>query len=476
MNIFNTLVESAKNWGSKNAIIHNENSITYNELHHNANELKNELIKNGITEGLAIAIIFPNSIDFVVSLMAATGTGAITMPIYHNQKEAEVKLALKNGQIHYFISDNDNLIQHAVSAKKINVFGKTYTLYKTQRKETDQTARFIKSPAFMRFTSGTTGTSKGVIISHNSVIERVDSANETLSLNDNDNVLWLLPMAFHFVVSIVLYLRYGTTIVINDSFLAQDIIKNIENYKITFFYSSPIHIKLLSAHQNNVNLPTLKKVISTTTAISINVCTSFHDKYDIPVSQAYGIIEIGLPIINTKKSAQNPEAVGNCLPAYTVGILDKNYNELADNNIGLLGIKGPGMFDGYLNPETKRQDTLVNNWFLTGDYAIRNKEGLITIKGREKNVINVSGNKVFPYEIEDIINSYPNIIRSKAYSKTHPLLGEIVALDLIKESAIEINKENLINYTRKYLSDYKIPQIINFVDEIEMTTSGKIKR
>jgi long-chain acyl-CoA synthetase len=476
MNIFNILIESAEKWGSKHAVIHNKESITYDELHHNANELKSELTKNGIEEGIAIAIIFPNSIDFIVSLMAATGTGAITMPIHHNQKEAEIKLALKNGQIHYFISDSENLIQLAISSKQINVFGKTYTLYKTKGKENDKTAQFIKEPAFMRFTSGTTGVAKGVIMSHKSVVERVESTNEVLSLNENDNVLWLLPMAFHFVVSIVLYLKYGTTIIINDSFLAEDIIQNIKEHKVSFFYSSPIHIKLLSSYPNKIELPSLKKVISTTTAISLDVCNSFYSKYDIPVSQAYGIIEIGLPIINTKKSKQSPEAVGNCLPAYTVGILDKNYNEVPKNNIGLLGIKGPGMFDGYLTPETKRQDTLVNNWFLTGDYAVRNNDGLITIKGREKNVINVSGNKVFPYEIEDIINAYPNILLSKAYSKKHPLLGEIVALDIVRDSNFEINKEELINHTRKLLSDYKVPQVINFVEKIEMTVSGKIKR
>jgi len=474
MNVFNILETAAEKWPDKNAIIHDAHSITYKELLKKSLKLKQQLIENGVKKGSAISIIFPNSIDFIIALMGAVGTGAIVMPIYHQQKENEIKEAIENGQIHYFLTNDNSLSKHASSSKSIAEIG--YTLHQTTREKKDKTAEFIGNPAFMRFTSGTTGKAKGVIISHKSVLERVDSANEVLNLTHEDNILWVLPMAFHFVVSIIMYLKYGTTIIINNSFLAEDMIANINKHKVTFFYGAPMHIRLLGSYSTNTKLPTLQKVISTTTAISSTICDAFNNKYNIAVSQAYGIIEIGLPIINTEKSATNSEAVGFCLPAYTVGILDEKYNELPNNTIGLLGIKGPGMFDGYLTPEITRNDILENDWFLTGDFAIRDNEGLITVKGREKNVINVSGNKVFPYEIEDVVNAYPNISKSKAYSQNHLLLGEVVALEVILEPNTTINKEELINYTRKLLSDYKIPQIITFVNEIEMTASGKIKR
>jgi acyl-coenzyme A synthetase/AMP-(fatty) acid ligase len=185
---------------------------------------------------------------------------------------------------------------------------------------------------------------------------------------------------------------------------------------------------------------------------------------------------MGLPIINTKKSYEKPEAVGYALPAYEVSILDEKLEPLPNNTIGQLAIKGKGMFDGYLSPPTKRHEVLQNGYFLTGDYALREDDGLIIIKGRIKSVINVSGNKVFPDEIENVVNTYPTILASKAYSKQHPLLGEVVALDIMLKENAQINVEDLRNYCKKNLSTFKLPQYINVVEKIEMTDSGKIKR
>ncbi|HXU27054.1 MAG TPA: fatty acid--CoA ligase family protein, partial [Bacteroidia bacterium] len=320
------------------------------------------------------------------------------------------------------------------------------------------------------------GKAKGVIISHASVLERVDAANEALKLNEQDRVVWVLPMAYHFVVSIVLYIKYGVGIIINDNFLADSIIQSINQYKGTFLYAAPMHIKLLATYKPNVELPTLKEIISTTTAISADVCKAFESKYDLPVSQAYGIIEIGLPIINLRSSTQYPEAVGYALSAYTVEILDENFNIVENETIGRLAIKGPGMFDGYLSPPTSREDVLQHGWFMTGDYALKKADGLLIIKGREKNVINVSGNKVFPNEVEEVINGYKGIINSKAFSRVHPLMGEVVAVDIVIDKGVTIDKETLRNYCKQTLSSFKLPQFINVVDKIEMTDSGKVKR
>ncbi len=476
MNIFDILDESSLKWGGREAIIVDEKVISYNELFDNASLIKNQLISNGVVKGSAISIISPNGIDFVTLLMAAAGTGAVVMPIFHKEKPKEIDEALKKGQVHYFISLKNSFATYGVLKSIIKLDNHEFFLYETSRDLKNKTASFIEDPCFMRFTSGTTGNAKGVIISHQSVMDRIKCANEGLMLNEKDKVYWVLPMAFHFVVSIVLFLKYGITIVVNTTFSASEICDNIIKNEVTFLYGSPMYIKLLNTSSKTVRLPTLKKVISTSYSIAPNECTSFFDKYNIPVTQAFGIIEVGLPIINTQKLNYSPESVGYSLPSYSIGILDAKYEELGENKIGLLGIKGPGMFDAYLSPPTLRNDILINGWFITGDYAVRNKEGLITIKGREKNVINVSGNKVFPYEVENVVNSYPGVVKAKAYSKNHVLLGEIVAVYVVKELNKEINEEDLINFSRNFLSDYKVPQMINFVPDIKMTSSGKIKR
>ena len=475
-NVYDTLQESAKKWPNNMAVVDAYGQISFSELSNQTEILKNYLFAQGIQKGMAVGIITGNSRYFIMALYAGVGCGALVMPISHTQKSKEIQDAIVEAQLHVLITDSYELASFGSTISEIKLFNQTLYISHTKRDTKKHTANFIPDAAFMRFTSGTTGKAKGVIISHKSVLERVDAANEALKLNEQDRVVWVLPMAYHFVVSIVLYIKYGVGIIINDNFLADSIIQSINNYKGTFLYAAPMHIKLLATYKADIELPTLKKVISTTTAISADVCKAFETKYNLPVSQAYGIIEIGLPIINLSMSAQHPEAVGYALPAYTVEILDDDFNLIKNETTGRLAIKGPGMFDGYLSPPTLQENVLQHGWFMTGDYALKKADGLLIIKGREKNVINVSGNKVFPNEVEEVVNGYKGIINSKAFSKVHPLMGEVVAVDIVVKEGVVIDTEALRNYCKRALSSFKLPQFINVVNEIEMTDSGKVKR
>ena len=474
--VYDTLVNSAKTLPNQIAVFDEYGAITFSELLEQTEELKSYLINYGIKKGMGIGIISSNSRYFIIALYATVGCGAIAMPISHQQKREEIIRTVEEGNLHIIITDSVEHANVGENTEHINIFKQQLFISKTKRDVEKLTVDFIADVAFMRFTSGTTGKAKGVIISHASALERVDVANELLQLSPKDRVVWVLPMAYHFVVSIILYIKYGVGIIINTDFLAESIIESINKFQGTFLYAAPVHIKLLASYNKDIELPYLKKVVSTTTGISAEICNAFENKFKIPVSQAYGIIEIGLPIINLKRSKEYPEAVGYALPAYKIGILDAALNSLPDEEIGLLAIQGPGMFDGYLSPPTLRKDILKNGWFMTGDFAVRKKDGLIIIRGRQKNVINVAGNKVFPDEIEERINTYNGIKNSKAFSKIHPLLGEVVAVEIEVENEVQIDTEDLINYCRKTLSSFKLPQFIIIVDEIEKTVSGKIIR
>ena len=475
-NVYDTLQVAVKKWPNRMAVVDEYGQISFSELANQTEILKNYLLAQGIGKGIAVGIITHNSRYFIMTLYAGVGCGALVMPISNTQKNKEIQDTIIEAQLHILITDSRELASFGQNISEIKLADQTLYVSHTKRDKKKLTAEFVPDAAFMRFTSGTTGKAKGVIISHKSVLERVDAANQALKLNEQDWVVWVLPMAYHFVVSIVLYIKYGVGIIINDNFLADSIIQSINQYKGTFLYAAPMHIKLLATYKPDVELPTLKKVISTTTAISADVCKAFESKYNLSVSQAYGIIEIGLPIINLKNSTQYPEAVGYALPAYTVEILDDNYNRVENETIGRLAIKGPGMFDGYLSPPTLREDVLQHGWFMTGDYALKKTDGLLIVKGREKNVINVSGNKVFPNEVEEVINGYKGIINSKAFSKVHPLIGEVVAVYIVIDKGVVIDTEALRNYCKQTLSSFKLPQFINVVDKIEMTDSGKVKR
>ena len=237
-----------------------------------------------------------------------------------------------------------------------------------------------------------------------------------------------------------------------------------------------MHIRLLANDKSEAMMPSMKRVISTSTAISKIQCEAFERRFNIPVSQAYGIIEVGLPIINHQKSKEAPDAVGYTLPDYEVEILDDNFDVLPAGEIGHLAMQGPGMFDGYLQPPQMRAEVLEQGWFLTGDLASKDESGLIKIEGRKKSMINIAGNKAFPEEIEHVLNQHRAVKLSRVKGFQHRFMGEMVMAEVILEEGTSPDKEALIKFCRERLITYKVPQKIVFVEELPMTGSGKLKR
>jgi long-chain acyl-CoA synthetase len=476
MTIYDIIQKAAVQWGDKPAIYDEYGTLSFSELDTEIKQLVLKLKTFGVKEGNAIGVMARNSRQFIIGIFAGLGCGAVVMPLSHQMKKSEIEQIITEAGLHFIIDDKSILQPPLATQEEIPMRIGSFRFAKTNIDNTNRFAPHIKHPAFIRFTSGTTGKSKGVIVSHQAVMERIQAANKALKLGPGDTVVWVLPMAYHFMVSIVLYINYGAAIAITKDFLARTIIDYTNKFNATLLYASPMHIRMLAGDTSGASLSSLKTVISTSAGIPLEACISFKERYGIDVSQAYGIIEIGLPIINHKKSAEHPEAVGQALPDYQVEILDEENTILPFGKIGKLAIKGPGMFDGYLTPPRKKEEILNQGWFMTGDLASKTESGLITIEGREKSMINVSGNKVFPEEVEAVLNAHTSVKISKIFGNKHPLMGEIVEANVVLKQDTEPTPDELMTWCRQRLSAYKVPQVIHFVPSIEMTGSGKIIR
>ncbi|MEP7143587.1 MAG: class I adenylate-forming enzyme family protein [Ferruginibacter sp.] len=474
--VYKILKNAALKWPENPAVYDDYGMLTFEQLYLEVEELRNCLSRMGIKQGMGVGVRARNGRNFITGIFAVIGCGAAVMPMSHQLKKTEVEDIINEAQLHALVDDMSGGPRPVVADTVIPMKAGAFSFSYTHIDVSNTFAAHVKMPAFIRFTSGTTGKSKGVIISHQSVIERIECANKALELGPGDTVVWVLPMAYHFVVSIVLYIRFGAAIAVSKNFLAKNIIEITNQYKGTLLYASPIQIRLLANDAGDEKMPSLKKVISATAAISTGVCETFKSRFGHDVSQAYGIIEIGLPIINLVKSAGHPDAVGYALPDYTVEILDDQYHPLPDGSIGNLGIKGPGMFDAYLVPQQLREEVLKNGYFLTADYACKSPDGLIKIMGRSKSVINVSGIKVFPEEVEAVLETIPGIKWARISSSPHPLLGQIIEGELVLNEGETIDLEEVLRYCRKRLSAFKAPQRLKIVDALTMTGSGKIQR
>ncbi len=478
MNVPNLLYQAAERWPNHPAIHDEHGSMSYAELAVLVKNTTENLKALGIAPGMGVGVMGKNSRYFVAACFAVMDCGAVVMPVSNQMKADEVNEAIQTARLHAIMDDQSSVTPFENAVGLVNFPHQEWRLFFNPNADLLKPfAPHANHPALIRFTSGTTGTSKGVILSHEGIAERTEAANKVLQLGPHDAVTWILSMAYHFVVSIILYLRYGSAIVICENFLADNIIELTNRYRATLIYSSPMHIRLLASDQSGRQMPTLRRVVSTSTAISKAQCEAFQQRFGLPVSQAYGIIEVGLPIINFEKSAEFPDAVGYALPDYQVEMLDDEGKILPPGETGHLAMRGPGMLDAYLEPPRRREEILKNGWFYTGDLASKRPDGLIRIEGRKKSMINVSGNKVFPEEVEAVLNQHPAVQLCRVSGFMHRFLGECVQAEVVlKNEVVRPDIEELLSFCRKRLSTYKIPQKVEFVASLPLTDSGKLIR
>ncbi len=328
--------------------------------------------------------------------------------------------------------------------------------------------------AFLRFTSGTTGISKGVILSHETILERIQAANEALRLGRDDRVIWLLSMSYHFAVSIVAYLNFGATIVLPKTLFGPTILRAANQHAGTVMYGPPLLYELMARDPSGMGLPSVRLAISTTTSLPRSTFESFQRRFGISLGQAYGIIEIGLPCINFDRPSDRPGSVGRVLPSYEIRLENSGLGD----TLQAIKLRGKGLFDAYYSPWMPRREVMTDGWFATGDLGHLDQDGYLFITGRSKEIINVAGMKFFPAETEAVLDAHPSVVESCVFSHCHERLGEtphalVVPAADSDPSSIE---SELKEYCTRHLASYKIPERIHLVDKLTRTASGKLIR
>ena len=475
MNFFTLFENTAMANSTEAAILDEQGTLTYQELLLVAQAYMDFFTAQGLQPGYLLGIKAKNSRTFIAAMLGGIGCGALVLPISHQLKRAEIETIINETNLNALWDDGSGTALNDLTLDSHAVNEITFNFGWLQREAQPQLWQHF-DPAFMRFTSGTTGRSKGVLVSHHSLAERTAAAAQALRLEEGQRVAWVLPMAYHFLVSILTYLRTGACIVICKDMLAQHIIESINQAQASLLYAAPMHFKMLATNKSDTKMPSLKWAISTSAAIPPSVAETFSKRYGVPLTQAYGIIEIGLPIINRTLGAELADSVGQAVEGFDVAILDEQHQAVNTGIEGALAMRGPGMFDAYLTPFQLRDDVMEQGWFMTGDTALKDEQGHIHVLGRTKSMINVAGNKSFPEEIEAVLLRIPNIKAARVWGEPHPLTGEIVCAEVCFESPQDLDVNAIMRFCRERLSMYKVPQKIRLADKIEQTGSGKIVR
>ncbi|MDJ0786929.1 MAG: class I adenylate-forming enzyme family protein [Myxococcota bacterium] len=422
----------------------------------------------GVGAGERCGLVARQGPAFVEHALGILAAGGCLVPIPDDHRDAVLDAFLGRAGIERLVRESEGF---AVETPDV----------KGPLGDAEERAFRALGPAYLRFTSGTTSTRKGVVLGHASIEARLRAANEALGIGEDDAILWLLPMAHHFVVSILLYLRRGATLLLPASSLAPDILSLAGEGHATVLYASPYHYNLLARDASERTLPDVRLAISTAEGLRAEIAEAFRSRFGIPLTQALGIIEVGLPVWNDRDPAGKPTALGRPLPAYEVWLRGEDGQPLAGpgdaTQTGEVCIRGPGLLDAYLDPWLPAAEILEPDGFRTGDQGYFDADGDLHLVGRRANRINMAGMKFFCEEVEAVLEQHPAIERSRVHARTHPHLGEIPVVDVVvAEGAAAPGRKDLAAFCKGRLPAYKIPREVRVVASLDETVTGKLRR
>ncbi len=477
MNLLDLFLATAAKQPNHLLITTTREEYTYGDFRLLIEGLIAQLKGQGVKALDCIALHYPNSPEYIALIYAIWGCGACVVPVPVELNPLEKQQIFRHIAIDAVLSKSNIMADVAPLQTAEAVFLSAQTAFMPCAKTLPKPVGFARiNPAFVRFTSGTTGTSKGVVLSHETVYERIQAANQGLRLAQGDRIVWLLSMAYHFTVSIVAYLSYGCTILLAPNAFGSSIIQIAAKHKATLIYAAPLHYNLMAQDRGSQMLPDLRLAIVTTASLAPAVADAFYQRFQIPLNETYGIIEVGLPCMNLDQPREKQGSVGKILPAYEARLLGVDQA----TGLGEVQLRGRGLIDAYYEPWQERKDILQKNdgWFATGDLGEFDEAGYLHIRGRSKEVISVGGMKFFPQTVEAVLEAHPAIQEACVFRYPDERLGEIPHAHVVKAPGISElpTTEDIIAFCAGHLAEHKIPAQITFVDRLLRTASGKLIR
>ena len=487
-------------------VVAGSRTLTFGQVESRAAALAAALAELGIEQGDRIAINLPNCPEWIIAMVAGAKLGATIVPVnprlnYHEFKyqlrHAEVSAAVTTEQydgIDYLQLFEDVIaelpdLQYLVTVGKEELWYDDRIFQFEDLVSSGEGRPVPQSPTLsddsdlaLLYTSGTMGKPKGVRLSHRAVVETALRTGEAVEMEPGDRVLISVPLFTIFGFGAVIgAMASGATIVVQEEFDAGEAIRLLERERITVLHGIPtmFHLLMREPGFDRSRFPSLRTGIIAGSPVSEDLVRRIRRWCDVQI--AYGLTETGPAVAVTRftdPDEKRSTTVGRPLPGIEVKAVDFVTGALhGPEAVGEIAVRGPNVMVGYarMPSETARSFT-PEGFFLTGDLGIIDEEGYVRIVGRRRETILRGGFQIYPREVEDQLRAHPAVDDVCVIGVPHDIMGELVCACIVAVEGAVITGEEIKDFARDTMADYKIPDLVRFFDRFPMTGSGKVKR
>ena len=495
MNVINLLENNAKRHGEKPAIIFRDKQISFSQLKDKVFSLSQSLLRLKIKPGDKIAIYLPSWPEYVYSYLAAWAIGACCVPLDFILTEDEIISCLSHSEAKILITKHKTNISFrrlkeslpalediiSCQSKEEGVLD-FQELLATESRQPPETEIQENDYAIIFYTSGTTGEPKGVLINY----AQLDAPPRSMSffvnsdLSSKDTTLCALPFS-HLggLIYIQNMITFSLSMVLMERFMPLEFLKNVQNYKVSFFWIVPsMYYALLQLKEfETFNLSSLRWIVTFGASNSPDALRRFHQFCPkASLLNGWGLTETNAPTVVLPMGSSNIESVGRPAPWIEVKIFSDGDQEVMHGQIGEVVVKSWVVCDGYFKNENLTRQTIRNGWFHTGDLGRFDEQGFLYIVGRKKEMIKVGGEIVFEPEVEASLQKHPDIAEAAVIGVADKLRGEVPKAFIVVKEGKNISVDDLRFFLRQHLAHFKIPHYFEFRSLLPKNRTGKVDK
>ena len=488
-------IETASKQKEKKAILflregEEETRISYEDLDTDSNQVANVFLDSGVGKGDRVILFLPKSLMFVVAHLAIQKIGAIAVPLDPGLKKPEMEYLIEN-------VEPDLILAGPAQEAIINEINPNLQKLCINTQERYQELIYFRSasraftpvevgpddPGLIIYTSGTTGKPKGAILTQSNLVHDAKNILKIWEIDESDTICHALPLSHVHGLCFALHtaLTAGSQIIMLDRFSPEitiDVLKQKEGkYSCTLFMAVPsMYAKMMQFMGDKMlDFSHIRLWASGSAPLLVKDFESMKRVFGKEPVEREGMSETGMNFSNPLKGKRKAGSIGLPLPDLKVRIVDPDtHQDLKPGQTGEIWLKGPNVTPGYWRKPEETAKAFEQGWFRTGDLAKVDEEGYYFLTDRIKHIIISGGENISPKEVEAVINRIPDVVESSVVGVPDHKWGEKVIAAVVSKPGVELKSEDIRDFCKRNLHDWKCPKDVLFIDELPKNTMGKV--